>query len=263
MKKKSGKILVLRTCKPDMTSYCDNANGFKWPEYGPVKCTDWDPDPKIDCGNGLHGLAWGDGNWSYLSKEPDAKWLVVEVEATCLVESSSKNKVRFLEGFVTYCGSEAEAVCRVMCGPENTARIAELAGKKNTASGNYGSASASGYYGSASASGDSGRASASGDSGSASASGYSGSASASGNSGRASASGNYGSASASGYSSIAATLCHGGTVRAGPRGLIIACWWDEPAQRYHACVGEVGIDGIEANTDYVVKDGKLTKAVQS
>ena len=105
-------------------------------------------------------------------------------------------------------------ICKVMCGPENTDRIAALAGKKHSASGNYG---------------------------------------------RASASGNYGSASASGTSGIAAALCNQGTVRAGKNGLLIACWWDSGTERYHACTGEVGVDGIEADTDYCVKNGKLTK----
>jgi hypothetical protein len=52
-------VLILRTCKPDMTSY----KGFRWPESGPVDCPDWDPKPK--CGNGLHGFLWGEGNYHY------------------------------------------------------------------------------------------------------------------------------------------------------------------------------------------------------
>ena len=253
--KQPNKILVLRTCSAKMQGH----EGFQWPESGPIVAPDWNPDPKIDCGSGLHGLAWGEGDWSLLSKNADAKWLVVEVESADLVPSSSKTKGRFHAGNVVYCVTEAEAVCKVMCGPENTDRIAALAGKKHSASGDYGRASASGDYGRASASGYSGRASASGNYGRASASGYSGSASASGYSGRASASGNYGSASASGTSGIAAALCNQGTVRAGKNGLLIACWWDSGTERYHACTGEVGVDGIEADTDYCVKNGKLTK----
>ena len=243
-KKTPSKILVLRTCDANMRGH----GGFTWPRSGPVEAPDWDPDPEIDCGRGLHGLAWGEGDWSLLSKDDDAVWLVVEVDAADLVVGS--NKARFCSGVVLYAGVEAEAVCRVMCGPENTARIESLAGKKHHASG---------YSGRASASGASGRASASGDFGRASTSGTSGRASASGNYGRASASGYYGRASASGDSGIAATLANGGTVRAGANGLLICTWWDDAASRHRACVGEVGIDGIEADTDYCVREGKLVR----
>ena len=199
--KQPSKILVLRTCNADLSSH----EGFQWPDSGAVVAPDWDPDPTINCGGGLHGLAWGDGDWSLLLTAADAKWLVVEVDAADLVPSADGTKVRFRAGAVVYCGTEAEAVCRVMCGPENTARIAALAGKKNSASGHSGHASASGYAG------------------------------------------------------IAASLGNQGTVRAGPNGLLIACWWDSDAKRYHACAGEVGVDGIKANTDYKVVDGKLTE----
>jgi hypothetical protein len=50
--------------------------------------------------------------------------------------------------------------------------------------------------------------------------------------------------------------------KAGENGLIVLTWWDAAAKRFHACVGEVGIDGIESDTWYEVKDGKLSK-VQS
>lgn len=71
------KILVLQTCNADMTGY----DGFVWPASGYVEAPDWDPDPEINCGNGLHGLTWGDGDWTMLSRADDAKWLVVEVDA--------------------------------------------------------------------------------------------------------------------------------------------------------------------------------------
>ena len=62
-----------------------------------------------------------------------------------------------------------------------------------------------------------------------------------------------------GDSGIAASIGNGGTVRAGPNGLLIACWWDGDAKRYHAATGEVGVDGIKADTDYRVVDGKLAE----
>ena len=36
-----GRALVLRTCKADMSSNSEYADGFKWPKSGPVKCDDW------------------------------------------------------------------------------------------------------------------------------------------------------------------------------------------------------------------------------
>jgi hypothetical protein len=49
-----GEALMIRTCNPDGTSY----NGFQWPKSGPVMCPDWNMEAK--CGNGLHGLLWGE-----------------------------------------------------------------------------------------------------------------------------------------------------------------------------------------------------------
>ena len=54
-------------------------------------------------------------------------------------------------------------------------------------------------------------------------------------------------------------MSSGGSAKSGPNGLVIVCWWDSASNRYHACTGEVGIDGIKANTDYCVKDGKLAE----
>lgn len=72
--------LVLRTSNSDGTSY----GGFKWPELGPVECLDWDPE--LICGGGLHGLLWGEGDASFLSRDIDAKWHVVEVAIEDIVK---------------------------------------------------------------------------------------------------------------------------------------------------------------------------------
>src|SRR5262245_17524388 len=65
-------VLILRTCGVDGTSSYD----FRWPETGPVECSDWRPTKA--CGNGLHGWLWGAGDWS-LKKGGDITWKVVEV----------------------------------------------------------------------------------------------------------------------------------------------------------------------------------------
>ena len=94
--------LVLRTCKADMTS---NMGWFAWPTSGPVECSDWLPTP--ECGNGLHGFLWGEGNGSLADWSKDAKWLVVEVEADQVVDLGGKAK--FPRGAVVFCGDRKAA----------------------------------------------------------------------------------------------------------------------------------------------------------
>src|SRR5690606_21953739 len=65
--------------------------GFLWPVEGYVACPDWSPKPR--CGYGLHGLLWGEGDGSLLPWDPDARWLVCEVDARQLGEPSGKVKV--------------------------------------------------------------------------------------------------------------------------------------------------------------------------
>ncbi len=142
-KSDSKKVLVLRTCNTDMTSY----NGFKWPKKGKVVCQDWSPKPV--CGQGLHGLLCGIGDGKLLNWEPEAKWLVVSVEEDKIV-SIDNDKVKFPEGEVIYCGNREGAIeLLVKEGADQTKMVCGQA----SASGDYGQASASGYQGQASASG--------------------------------------------------------------------------------------------------------------
>ena len=96
------KVLILRTCNSDMTSY----EGFVWPESGPVVAPDWRDDD--ECGHGLHGLLWGEGYSHHLLPFADAKWLVVEVERSSVRDLGGKCK--FPCGEVSLCGSREEAV---------------------------------------------------------------------------------------------------------------------------------------------------------
>lgn len=50
-----------------------------------------------------------------------------------------------------------------------------------------------------------------------------------------------------------------GTATAGEKGTIAIRYWCQKKERYRVAVGEVGEDGIEPNTAYVVDDGKLVK----
>ena len=85
---------MLRTCKPDMSSY----GGFKWPKSGLVECPDWNAAPV--CGNGLHGLLWGGGNASLLNWDEGAPFLVVGIDEWV----DACGKVKAPRGEVVYCG---------------------------------------------------------------------------------------------------------------------------------------------------------------
>lgn len=75
------------------------------PETAPSSPPDWKPTAK--CGHGLHGALWGEGDGSLLSWEPDAKWLVVEVDQESLIDL--QGKVKFPRGVVVYCGDQLGA----------------------------------------------------------------------------------------------------------------------------------------------------------
>lgn len=90
------KVLILRSCNKDFTSY----NKFKYPESGWVEAPNWNPDPTIDCGQGLHGLLWGEGNGDLISVD-NTLGQVIEVDESDVVLSSGGGKVRFRGGIVT------------------------------------------------------------------------------------------------------------------------------------------------------------------
>ena len=96
------RVLVLRNCPPGMVS----RNDFKWPESGPVEAPDWDEEP--ECGNGLHGWLWGEGEGDLgYGYEPKVRWLVVSVAADDIVDLGGK--VKFARGEVVFCGDVAGA----------------------------------------------------------------------------------------------------------------------------------------------------------
>jgi hypothetical protein len=85
------RALMLRTCKVvggRLISPSHDACGFEWPRSGLVECPDW--KPSVSCGNGLHGLLWGEGDpgvW-----EMDGAWLVCMVDAREIVDVGWKIK---------------------------------------------------------------------------------------------------------------------------------------------------------------------------
>jgi hypothetical protein len=284
---KPATTLVIRTCPADMVATGRAEDGstysFRWPRQGPVECPDWDPAPK--CGHGLHGLPWGHGDWSLLSSADDAVWQVVEVETALIVDIDGK-KSKFPRGNVLFSGSRVDAVIRVLCGSEamgESMRAAQAWGEK---SGYSSTAASSGYSSTAASSGDSSTAASSGNSSRAASSGNSSRAASSGNSSRAASSGDYSraassgdystaassgnsstaassgdssTAASSGDSGIAAAIGNNVRAKAGPSGLLIVTYWVPEEKRYRACVGNVGEEGILADTWYRVVDGKLAE----
>jgi len=67
-----------------------------------VTCPDWNPIPK--CGNGLHGLLEGNGNWILLE---GIDWLVIEAETEDIV-NIDEHKCKFRTGKILFRGSRNE-----------------------------------------------------------------------------------------------------------------------------------------------------------
>lgn len=213
--------LVLRNSKADGTSH----DGFQWPKAGPVECPDW--NPAAQCGGGLHGLLWGEGDWSRLSAAQDALWQVVEVVTESIVKIEEQ-KVKFPRGTVVFSGNMAGAITMVLNHEQHfkdiLAEITANANKGNKSSGNYSRAASSG------------------------------------NSSTAASSGNSSRASAAGKDAVAMAAGNNCTVQAGENGCFSTVYFDEKAKRNRILVGYVGEDGIKPNTPYRVKVLK-TKAM--
>jgi len=88
-------VTLFRTCNYRHRSY----DKFKWSGSGKwTEAADWDPNPEIDCGNGLHAV--GNGLWGdYLSSKKGDILQIIEVPKDCLVKSSDNDKWRFQKAF--------------------------------------------------------------------------------------------------------------------------------------------------------------------
>ena len=217
------KSIVLRVCRSDMTSH----KGFIWPTKGRVVAPDWEATQ--ECGHGLHGWfeAQGDASCSNYLNEPDAKYLVLEVETDSIIHLDGKCK--FPEADVVFVGSRNEAIAYI----EETypyLRAMPLlfanrtVGDNNVvATGDYGTATA-GRYGTATA-GKYGTATA----------GYNGTATA----------GFRGTATA-GYNGTA-TAGYNGTATAGIGGIIQIHYFND---RDRIAIGYIGEKGLKPNVKY-------------
>ena len=83
------KVLILRGTRRDMTH-----RSFVWPKSGPVECPDW--SPTTECGGGLHGFLWGEGEYALLHQ--NELYQVIEVDLEDVVNLG--RKVKFSHGEV-------------------------------------------------------------------------------------------------------------------------------------------------------------------
>jgi hypothetical protein len=239
MKKQTEKtVLVLRTCRADMTS----CHGYKWPVKGKVSAPDWRDD--FDCGGGLHGWLWGEGDGSLGIWDVGAKWLVVRVLESDIRHGKGEliGKCKFPKGVVVFCGDRKEATDFIAA---NGAAGKSIVG--GTATAGYSGTATAGYSGTATA-GDGGTATA-GDGGTATA-GVNGTATA-----------GVGGTATAGYRGTA-TAGYRGTATAGYSGLICIKYWDAEKERYRIAVGYVGEDGIKPGVKYRLDDNnKFVEAI--
>ena len=145
------KAYILRTCNADMSS----RNGFIWPREGAVECPDWKATK--ECGNGLHGALWGEGDGSLLDWSDGAVWVVAGVDEWIDLDG----KVKFPRADVVFSGSRGDAVAMLVSLGATGAIIGgtATAGDYGTATAGDGGTATAGYRGTATA-GDDGTATA-------------------------------------------------------------------------------------------------------
>ena len=242
-------ILVVRTVDPNGRSYGD----FQWPlEAGAVcEAPDWDPAPK--CGQGLHGLAWGDGDWSLLDWSIEAKALIVEVEAQSVVEIGGK--IKFPRAVVREITTLASAICRIACDTARiTKRVADwieetMAATKGGEAGNAAHLASSGDAAQLASSGDDAHLASSGDDAH---------LASSGNAARLASSGYAAHLASSGDDATIAAAAKDCVAKAGPNGAIALAYHDGTRMRFS--VGYVG-EGLDADTWYRIDNaGQFVRA---
>jgi hypothetical protein len=99
---------ILRCNAPDLTS----KNQFQWVTQGPVEAPDWQPTE--ECGNGLHGWLWGEGDHTVSNHwaKQKAVWLVAAVWLADVIDL--KGKVKFPRAWVVYSGNRGEATREIV-----------------------------------------------------------------------------------------------------------------------------------------------------
>ena len=115
-------VLVLRKSQRGIDGKIISYQGFVWPEKGEVKCPDWEPTD--ECGNGLHGLLWANGNWSLMAGYGQNK--VAQVVKVYQYVKIGNDKIKFPSGEVIYTGELHDALRIILSDPYYPAK--ELAG---------------------------------------------------------------------------------------------------------------------------------------
>jgi len=114
--------LVLRVCRPDLTSH----SGFSWPaDVGAeVSAPDWKKNK--ECGNGLHGWLYGQGDHSCVSylENDDAKWMVLEVPSAEIVTLGGKCK--FPNARVRFIGTKSDAADFIIANEPKALNVAVI-----------------------------------------------------------------------------------------------------------------------------------------
>ena len=231
---------VLRTSDKDRRA----RSNFQWPESGYVEAPDW--RPTAECGQGLHGLLLGKGDYSHLKLGSDATWQIVEVYEDTVVNIGEK--VKFPFGWVVYSGRSAGAIRFLL---SEISKIVNVLMNKDAAT--------TGYAAHAATTGYAAHAATTGESAHAATTGYAAHAATTGESAHAATTGESAHAATTGKYAIAVALGKGSMVKAGENGCVVIRWQD--TDRPRISVGYVGED-IKANTWYKVDGSGYLVEVQ-
>ena len=251
----NGEVLILRRIPQNRLT---NGNGkgrdFIWPigVGSVVTAPDWKPTNK--CGHGLHGWPWGFGlgdgcNYDIINDV----WLVIGVKPNDIVgEIDGGAKCKFRSGTIRMEGQFGDAMKCVAAGfmacAAVIAKMTPCNDGKSTVAGNFGKSTVAGDYGKSTVAGNDGQSTVAGDNGQ---------STVAGDYGQSTVAGNCGSASVDGMNGLVA-IAGTGRVRVGPRGAFAVAYYTN-VDGWRFLTGKVGEAGIEADTWYVVLDGRLTK----
>ncbi|EIQ01077.1 hypothetical protein OpiT1DRAFT_05645 [Opitutaceae bacterium TAV1] len=219
-------VLILKRVNPDRTA----RGGFKYPAGvgSKVEPESWDSSPS--CGEGLHGWPWGFGLGEGMNYDPlEDIWLVLGAKPEDVVgELEGGQKCKCRHATIRYEGCFAGALALIREGFH--ACIVEMSKVVIPPGGAPSPTASDRYRAYLAASG-----------------GYS----------QLAASGGYSQLAASGRNSIAVSSGLNSRVKVGENGVFALCYWAGDDKGYEILVGKVGVDGIKADTWYVVRDGKI------